>query len=161
MFKKWCKRWHREASSEQIRAEALEKLDDCHRYFRELADLSERMTQHWVDLQDRSDQTLVADLRQLFGLAPAMAKIQAIAAWNLLVLEETPETHPVRTVAVDGRTLQVFNGGNDRFEGLVDELIFALERADQNDPEIRRIDCWASERYRQRMRRATLSSVPA
>jgi len=43
----------------------------------------------------------------------------------------------------------------------VDELIFALERADQDDPEIRRIDLWASERYRQRLRCATLSSVPA
>lgn len=161
MFKKWFNRWQRQPSPEQIRTEALEKLDDCHRYFREMADLSERMTQHWVDPQDLSDQTLVADLRQLFGLAPAMAKIQAIAAWNLLVLEEIPETHPVRTVSVDGRRLQVFNGGSDRFVGLVDELIFALERADQDDPEIRRIDCWASERYRQRMRRATLSTVPA
>lgn len=161
MFKKWFNRWQRETSPEQIRAEALERLEECHRYFREMADLSERMTQHWVDPQDRSDQTLVSNLRQLFGLAPEMAKIQAIAAWNLLVLEETPATHPVRTVAVDGLRLQVFNGGNDRFEGLVDELIFALQRADQDDPDIRRIDCWASERYRQRMRRPTLSSVHA
>ncbi len=161
MFKKWFNQRQREASPEQIRAEALERLDDCHRYFREMADLSDKLSHVDVDLQDTSDRTLVAALRRLFGLAPAMAKIQAIAAWNLLVLEETPETHPIRTVAVDGRTLQVFNGGSDRFEGLVDELIFALERADQDDPEIRRIDRWASERYRQRIRRATLSSVPA
>jgi hypothetical protein len=161
MFKKWFNRWQREASPEQIRTEALEKLEDCHRYFREMADLSDRLPHVEVDLQDPSDRTLVADLRRLFGLAPEMAKIQAIAAWNLLVLEETPMPHPVRTVSVDGRRLQVFNGGNDRFEGLVDELIFALERADQDDPEIRRIDCWASERYRQRQRRATLSTVPA
>lgn len=161
MFKKWFNRWQRQTSPERIRTEALEKLDECHRYFREMADLSERMPQHWVDPQDRSDQALVADLRRLFGLAPELAKIQAIAAWNLLVLEETPETHPVRTVAVDGWTLQIFNGGSDRFEGLADELIFALERADQDDPEIRRIDRWATERYRRRMRRATLSPVPA
>jgi hypothetical protein len=161
MLKKWFNRWQREASPEQIRAEAREKLDECHSYFREMADLSDKLPQVEVDLQDPFDRTLVADLRRLFGLAPEMAKIQAIAAWNLLVLEETPDTHPVRTVAVDGRRLQVFNGGNDRFEGLVDEMIFALERADQDDPEIRRIDRWASERYRQRMRRATLSPVPA
>ncbi|QSA98050.1 hypothetical protein [Methylococcus sp. EFPC2] len=161
MFKKWFNRWQREPSPEQIRAEAREKLDECNRYFREMADLSDKLSHVEVDLQDTSDRALVADLQRLFGLAPAMAKIQAIAAWNLLALEETPETHPVRTVAIDGRRLQVFNGGNDRFEGLVDELMFALERADQDDPEIRRIDCWASERYRQRMRRPTLSSVHA
>jgi hypothetical protein len=161
MFKKWFNRWQRQASPVQIRAEAREKLDECHRYFRELADLSDRLPHVEVDLLDNSDRTLVADLRRLFGLAPEMAKIQAIAAWNLLVLEETPEARPVRTIDVDGRTLQVFNGGSDRFEGLVDELIFALQRADQNDPEIRRIDRWASERYRQRLRRPSLSPVPA
>lgn len=161
MFKKWFKEWQRKASREQIRKEALEKLDECHRYFREMADLSDRLPHVEVDLQDKSDRMLVADLQRLFGLAPAMAKIQAIAVWNLLLLEETPAHHPVRTVAVDGRILQVFNGGNNRFEGLVDELIFALERADQSDPEIRRIDSWASERYRQRLRRPTLSSVHA
>lgn len=161
MLKKWFNRWQRQPSPKRIRAEALEKLEECHRYFREMADLSDRLPQVEVDLQDPSDQTLVADLRQLFALAPAMAKIQAIAAWNLLLLEEMPARHPVRTVTVDGLRLQVFNGGSDRFEGLVDELIFALERADQDDPEIRRIDRWATERYRQRMRRATLSPVPA
>ena len=161
MFKKWFNRCPREASLEQIRAEAREKLDECHRYFREMADLSDRLPQVEVDLEDKSDRTLVTDLQRLFGLAPDMAKIQAIAAWNLLLLEETPAGRPVRTIDVDGRTLQVFNGGNDRFEGLVDELIFALERADQSDPEIRRIDRSASERYRHRLRRATLSSVPA
>jgi hypothetical protein len=161
MLKKWFNRWQRETSPEQIRTEAQERLEECHRYFREMADLSNQLPHVEVDLEDKSDRTLVADLQWLFGLAPEMAKIQAIAAWNLLVLEDTPETHPIRTVAVDGRRLQVFNGGNDRFEGLVDEMIFALERADQDDPEIRRIDRWASERYRQRMRRATLSSVPA
>lgn len=161
MFKKWFNRWQREASPEQIRTEAQEKLDECHRYFREMADLSGRLPHLEVDLQDKSDRTLVADLRRLFGLAPEMAKLQAIAVWNLLLLEETLAGRPVRTVAIDGRRLQVFNGGNDRFEELVDELIFALERADQDDPDIRRIDRWASERYRQRLRRATLSSVPA
>jgi len=161
MLKKWFNRWQRQPSPKRIRAEAQEKLDECHRYFREMADLSGRLPHVEVDLQAPSDRTLVADLRRLFGLAPEMAKIQAIAAWNLLVLEENPETHPVRTVAVDGRTLEVFNGGSDRFEGLVDELIFALQRADQDDPEIHLIDRWASERYRQRMRRATLSPVPA
>jgi hypothetical protein len=161
MLKKWFNRWQRETSPEQIRTEAQERLEECHRYFREMADLSNQLPHVEVDLEDKSERTLVADLQRLFGLAPAMAKIQAIAAWNLLVLEETPETHPVRTVAVDGRRFQVFNGGNDRFEGLVDELIFALQRADQDDPEIRRIDCWASERYRQRLRRPTLSSVHA
>ncbi|MGX2041324.1 hypothetical protein ACWJKU_14500 [Methylocaldum sp. MU1018] len=161
MFKQWFKRWLREASPAQIRAEAREKLDECHRYFREMADLSDKLSHVEVDLQDTSDRALVADLQRLFGLAPAMAKIQAIAAWNLLLLEETPAHHPVRTVAVDGLRLQVFNGGSDRFEGLVDELIFALERADQDDPEIRQIDRWASERYRQRLRRPKLSSVPA
>jgi len=102
MLKKWFNRCRREASPEQIRAEALEKLGDCHRYFREMADLSDKLSHVEVDLQDTSDRALVTDQRQLFGLAPAMAKIQAIAAWNLLVLEETPETHPVRTVALDG-----------------------------------------------------------
>jgi len=161
MFKNWFNRWQRQPSPAQIRAEALEKLDECHRYFRELADLSDRLPHVGVDLRDPSDRALVADLRRLFGLAPAMAKLQAIAAWNLLLLEETPASHPVRTIAVDGRMLQVFNGGSDRFEGLVDELIFALERSDQDDPEIRRIDRWAAERYRRRLRRASLSSVPA
>jgi hypothetical protein len=161
MFKKWFNRWQRETSPEQIRTEALERLEECHRYFREMADLSNQLPHVEVDLEDKSDRTLVADLQRLFGLAPEMAKIQAIAAWNLLLLEETPAGRPVKTVDVDGRTFQVFNGGIDRFEQLVDELIFALQRANQDDPEIRQIDRLATERYRQRMRRATLSSVPA
>ncbi len=97
---------------------------------------------------------------RLLRLRPEMARAKAQAALNLLLLENDVDRGPVRTVYTNGRTLRVFNGGNDRFGQRVDELTDALLQGEPDGPEIRRIPRQAAELCRLRQAKpADLSLV--
>jgi hypothetical protein len=125
-----------------------------------MAELADLVRDRHFDDSDPKNRELGERVLRLLHLRPEMARAKAQAALNLLLLEDEVDRGPVRTVCAKGRTLRVFNGGNDRFGLLVDELTDAVLRGEPDDPEIRRIARQAAELCRLRpAKQAGLSLV--
>lgn len=146
---------------EEILDDSRQVLEECNRYFNEMNELADLVRDRHFDDGDPKDRELGERVLRLLRLRPEMARAKAQAVLNLLLLEGEVDRGPARTIYANGRTLRVFNGGNDRFGELVAELTDAVLRGEPDDPEIRRIARQAAELCRLRQaKQADLSLMP-